>query len=169
MEKNTTTGRMNSNKRKKNKRLLYILLLIIGAVSCDPRNTYVDSLSVVNGTEESIYIFDMFGDQKKSTVLHPDESYELFTVAFDDFTDNSPFEKFINCIKRNGGGVVQLFSLDETSQPENMIVEWMVHDEIIGRHLFNQESLEVKNSNSAMSFDWTFTILPEDLEGGTEP
>ena len=56
MEKNTTTGRMNSNKRKKNKRLLYILLLIIGAVSCDPRNTYVDSLSVVNGTEESVYI-----------------------------------------------------------------------------------------------------------------
>ena len=178
MAKNIMYGNMNSEIKMIKKWFLSVCILFIGLVSCDPRNTYYDSLVIVNGTGEPLYVVDIFGNQRHDMVLLPDDSCSLYSVAFDDFTYDSPFLKFISqvwdfvklyglkfigCIKQNGGGKVSVYSLDDNSQPDRLLIEWDVNDVIVGHHLFREESLKLK-SESSMSFEWLFTILPEDLE-----
>jgi len=163
MAKNIMYGKMNSEIKMIKKCFLSVCVLFIGLVSCDPRNTYYDSLVIVNGTGEPLYVVDIFGNQRHDMVLLPDDSCSLYSVAFDDFTYDSPFLKFIDCIKQNGGGKVSVYSLDDNSQPDRLLIEWDVNDVIVGHHLFREESLKLK-SESSMSFEWIFTILPEDLE-----
>ena len=61
--KNIMYGNMNSEIKMIKKWFLSVCVLFIGLVSCDPRNTYYDSLVIVNGTGEPLYVVDIFGNK----------------------------------------------------------------------------------------------------------
>lgn len=171
MAKNTLSGYTNLKKIKmrinNSKTLLFICALIVGLTSCDPRDFSTCSLVVINNSGESLYITHFFDNKETSYYIQQNEKHNIYGVRFPNieaYSGLSPYEKFLCYLKSERGGRVELFSVNEDKQPAECLRVWTVSDNIEGHHFFNEESLALTHSGLDETYEWTFTILPEDLE-----
>lgn len=164
---------------------LWPLLLSLMSMSCEREEMEHHILTVINNSGVNIHILDTFDQEDGRPIgnymfLPDGSSFEILEYNFvckDRLL--SPFQCLLKSIIEDKGQChIDLYrsdleidkwteelALDELYD-ENLLNAWSTDDVIYNRHFFKEESWELtRNSNT---YYWTFTILPEDLEGGTE-
>ncbi|MBE6250493.1 MAG: hypothetical protein E7111_02440 [Bacteroidales bacterium] len=151
------------------KRLVFIVLhILILATGCDDKD-YISSLSVYNRTNSQIKIVSYI----ISDLYNTEQSFEMasgdiVTIAEMDYYLS---DKFMSNTLYNADAFFLLYK--KVSEEYVLVKEWVYKDySPKERGVFNPlfYSMNVESDTKKhLERNFVFTILPEDLEGGTEP
>lgn len=163
---------------------LWPLLLPLMSMSCEREEMEHHTLTVINNSGINIHILDTFDQQDGRPIgnymfLPNGSSFNIleYSVICKD-KSLSPFQRLlVSVIEEKGHCYIELYSSDlDTDQwtevlaldelcEDNLLNVWGTDDIVYDRHFFNESSwVLVVSKSGPHTFEWTFTILPEDLE-----
>lgn len=181
MEKYTMFGSIRLSNQMFYKYIFFLFAIFL-MVSCDPdelRNPSDRySLVIVNSTGQNLYFKCNFGEiwagsyQNKQGALPYGNSAKIWNnEPFPRQSDNVSFSCVLEGImEKCDVGYFSLFSIGDNWELCDMVKEWRTNMKTESHDFFNVSSwkLDRWSDDGLNYYEWTFTILPKDLETSEE-